>query len=424
LTIIACGLLGWTNPAGADAVTDWNAITMQTIATGLPAHPGATGVLDSGMVSVAVYDAVVALEGRFRPYHVQIPGAHGSTAAAVAKAAHDVLVHQYPSPATVAALDATYHQYLADHGISETDPGVDVGAQAAAGLIALRSGDGSFPQPPPPPFNGGTDPGMWRPTQSFQPGPPPSFAPMLAPWLGAVTPYTLKSGSQYRAQPPPPLNSQQYTTAYNEAKAMGARFNSSRTAEQTELALFWALNYLPVWNQTVRDLAAAHLPDIADRARLFALVNVAVTDAVITAWDSKIHFVFWRPLTAIREADRDGNPDTELDAAWEPLVNTPNYPDHTSGANNVTGAMTRALALFFGTDEMTFSVTTTNPNAQHPTRTFTRFSDAATEVVVARIWEGIHFRFADEDARKQGRHVAQWAFGHFFRPLDEGDDAQ
>ena len=401
----------------ADAVTDWNAIAIQTIA-GVPSHPGATAILDSAMVQVAVYDAVEAISGRFRPYRVNIPGASGSPDAAEAKAAHDVLVSRFPS--LTASLDLTYHSYLAAHSLAEDDPGVAVGQQAAAGIIALRAHDGSFPLNPPP-FTGGTDPGVWRPTPSYLAGPPPSFSPMLAPWLANVTPFTLTSPSQFRAPTPPSLTSQRYATAYNEVKSLGARFNSARTPEQTDLALFWAANYQVLWNHVLRDVAAAHVHNIDDSARLFALTNLAMTDAVITAWDTKVHYVFWRPVTAIHEADNDGNPETASDANWQPLINTPNYPDYTSGANNVTGAATRALALFFGADEMTSSVTTTNPAALQQVRTYNRFSDAAADVVNARIYEGIHFRFADVQARKQGRHVAQWAFSHFLRSVDNDD---
>jgi hypothetical protein len=201
-------------------------------------------------------------------------------------------------------------------------------------------------------------------------------------------------------------------------KAIGAFSSSTRTAEQTDLALFWAANFQALWNQVARDMAAAHVHDIGESARLFALVNLAMADAVITAWDTKLHYVFWRPVTAIQEGDNDGNPDTGGDSTWQPLINNPNYPDYTSGANNVTGAATRALALFFGTEKVAFSVTTTNPAALQQTRTYARFSDAAADVVNARIYEGIHFRFADVEARKQGRHVAQWVFSHSLRPID------
>jgi hypothetical protein len=154
----------------------------------------------------------------------------------------------------------------------------------------------------------------------------------------AVTPFTLKSPSQFRPVPPPPLTSQRYATAYNEVKAMGARFNSARTTDQTNLALFFNTNFLANYNQVTRDVANAGLSSIDDSARLFALVNLAIADAIITAWDRKLHFVALRPVTAIQEGDNDGNPDTIGDPNWQPLINTPNYPEYTSGANNVTGA--------------------------------------------------------------------------------------
>lgn len=405
--------LAMSSVVRADAVTDWNAIAVQTIVAAGPSHGSAVSFLDNAVVQVAVYDAVEAITGRFRPYHVHIPGASGSTTAAVAKAAHDVLVQRFP--AQTASLDATYHTYLAAHGLAETDPGVAVGAQAAAGIIALRANDGSFPTNPPP-FTGGTALGEWRPT-------PPANAPMFAPWMANVTPFTLTSPSQFRAPTPPSLTSKRYATAYNEVKALGAADpHSTRTAEQTDLALFWASNYLVLWNHALRDIAALHVSDISDSARLFALANLAGADAGITAWDTKVHYVFWRPITAIQNGDNDGNPETAGDPNWLPLIITPAYPDYTSGANNVTGAITRILALFFGTDEMEFSVDTTNhPPAIQTTRPYTRFSDAAADVVNARIWEGIHFRFADVQARKQGRHVAQWVFSHFLRSVDDDD---
>jgi hypothetical protein len=407
-----------SSAVNADAVTDWNAIAIQAIVNAGPTHSSAISFLDNATVQIAVYDAVQAIEGRFKPYHVHIPGASGSPAAAAAKAAHDVLANRFPLQA--ASLDAIYHSYLSAHGIAEDDLGVTVGQQAAAGIIALRASDGSFPLNLPL-FTGGTDPSVWRPTPSLLPGPPPSDAPALAPWLASVTPFTLTSPAQFRVFPPPPLSSRRYAEAFNEVKALGSLSSNSRTPDQTEIALFWSTNYAVLWNQALRDIIAAQVHDIADSARLLALANLAMADAGITAWDSKFHYVFWRPITAIREGDNDDNPETAGDPNWQPFINTPNYPDYTSGANNVTGA--RMLALYFGTDHMTFSVATTNPMASEATRTYHHFSDAAVDVVNARIYEGIHFRPADEQARKQGRHVAQWVFAHFLRSIHaDGDD--
>ena len=244
---------------------------------------------------------------------------------------------------------------------------------------------------------------------------------MGIPWMGAVVPYTLEFSSQFRADPPPALTSREYTRNFNEVKRLGAHDGSERTPEQTDLAYFWSENFFAQWNRALRAIADARITRIGDSARLFALANMATADAVITAWDSKKFFNFWRPVTAIQLADTDGNSRTIADPDWQPLINTPNYPDYTSGANNVTGAMTKALALFFGKDKMTFVVTSNAPQVMQKTRTYHRFSEAAREVVEARILLGIHFRFADTEARAQGRKVAKWAFKHHLRPLHHRD---
>jgi hypothetical protein len=409
LAIMLAGVLG----ANADPVLDWNTIASATIVAG--GRPGPSLILDYAVVQGAVHDAVQAYDQRFEPYATEIQGASGSPVAAVARATHDILTNRFPAQA--ASVHVTYLAYLAANGLSETDPGVFVGQAAAAGMIALRTGDGSFPNPAPPNFIGGTLPGMWRPTRSYLPGPPPSFAPMAAPWVGEVTPFTLLSSSQFRAKRPPALTSSEYTKAYNEVKALGRATNSARTPAQTQLAQFWNLNFVVQWNTALRGVAETHLDNMGDSARLFALAWFATGDAFITTWETKKHYAFWRPVTAIQEGDNDGNPDTVGDETWTPFVNTPNYPDQSSGANAVTGAMTRALALFFGTDRVTFTFTSNNPLASPNTRTYERFSDAADELVEVRIYHGIHFRFADVDGRKVGKHAANWTFENALRPF-------
>ena len=306
-----------------------------------------------------------------------------------------------------------------------------MGQQAAAGILNLRTSDGRFP-PNYPAFTGGTGAGEWRPTPSYNlppgapagtpPGPPPSFAPMAVAWLGSVTPFTLRDTTQFRADPQPALTSGEYVRAYNEVKELGGLTGSKRTPEQTDLGYFFADNFILIWNRALQAIAAEHLHKMGDTARLFALAYLAEADSGITAWDSKKNFNFWRPITAIQEGDRDGNPLTVGDPNWKPLLNTPNYPDYTSGANNVTGAITRTLELFFGSDRMTFSLTSNYPLAIQKTRMYERFSDAAADVVEVRILEGIHFRFADTAARRQGRQVARWVFTHYLQPLGDDDD--
>jgi hypothetical protein len=290
---------------------------------------------------------------------------------------------------------------------------VSVGQSAAAAIIALRANDGSWPANPPV-FYGGTEPGQWRPT-------PPAFASMAVPWLGAVTPFTLKDSTQFRVnQPPPDLRSRKYAEDYNEVKALGALTNSARTLEQTDMAYFFADNAFLYWNRALQGIANTYLDNMGDSARLFALCNLAVADAAITCWDSKLYYNFWRPITAIQEGNNDFNPSTEGDPDWRPLIVTPNYPDYTSGANSLNGAFTRMLHHFFGTDRLTFTLTSNFPQAVQKTRTYNRLSDAADDIVDARICLGIHFRTADEVARDQGEHVANWAFENFLKPLGQG----
>jgi len=392
-------------PTRADVVTDWNDYASQAaVQLAVPPRPGPSAILDLAMVHAAMHDAIQAYEGRFEPYAVSIPHASGSPVAAAASAAQAVLVARFPGQA--GSLNTLLNNYLSSRGLLG-NPGVAVGQIAAAGIINLRTGDGSFP-PSFPAFVGGTAPGEWRPT-------PPAFAPMAAPWLGAVVPFTLKDSSQLRASPPPPrLNSGEYTQDYNEVKALGRINSTARTPEQTALAIFYSDNFTILWERTLRGISSANINNIGDSARLFALANMAAADAIINSWNNKTYWNYWRPITAIQEGENDGNPRTVGDPAWIPFLVTPPYSDYTSGANNLTGAITRTLELFFG-DRTTFTVFSAAANA---TRTYQRFSDMAQDVVDVRIYQGIHFRFADEVARRQGTRAADWAFSHFLRSPD------
>ena len=389
----------------ADVVTDWNQITVS--ATNMtPARPGPSNLLDIAAVHLAVYDAIQAYEHDYQPYCSDIPDASGSPEAAAARAAYDVLRARLTSVDQAAFIEAAYVNYLAVHGISPMDTGNATGAAAASCVNAMRTGDGSFPTGYPP-FFGGTEDGQWRPTAAG--------TSMATPWLAFVTPYTMNSSSQFRPGPPPSLDSPEYTRDYNEVKSIGAANSTSRTPEQTEIGLFWNLVYQSVLNNMLRDLSTEHIDNISDSSRFFALTSTSTADAIIASWDSKRTYYFWRPITAIREGDDDGNPDTQGDTAWTSLIGAPPYPDYTSGANAVMAASTRAAQLFFGENQMTIVVKKT-PNG--PSRTFYKFSAVRDEVEDARIYGGIHFRFADTAGRKQGEHIAQWANGHYFRPVE------
>ncbi len=400
-SVVVLGLLA--GPVAADAVTDWNEIAAAAVAAG---RPGPIGQPDLGLVQAAVHDAIQSYEKRFEPYYTAVrPGSpRGSKVAAAVAAAHGVLVGFYPSQA--ATLDATYGTYLANKGLTG-DPGVAVGEAIAALYVPLQRPD---PNPPLAPFIGGTGIGEWRPT-------PPGFAAMAFVPLGAMDPLTLTGPARFRALPPPAVTSAQYTRDYNEVKAKGALTGSTRTPEQTDIGHFWSENFSVQWNRAMRAIVLKRVPKIGDRARLFALANIAAADALITAWDSKSFFNFWRPITAIQEGENDGNPNTAGDPAWQSLIANPPYPDYTSGANNITGAMTKSLELFFGRNNIAFDVTSNAPLAVKKTRTFSRFSAAAASCVSARVYLGIHFRFADTAARKQGEQVATWVSDHYLLPV-------
>ena len=410
-TLIVCGSMIGSAPAFADAVTDWNEIAAASVAAG---RPGPIGQVDLALVQAAVHDAVQAIEGRFEPYYADVPGAGGSPAAAVAAAAHGVLIGFYSSTQQT-TLDTAYANYIAANGLTG-DPGLIVGQAVAAAILPLRRLN---PDPLPAPFTGGTGIGQWRPTNSLlgSPPAPAPFSPMATPWLGDFAPFTLSGPARFRAPPPPGLTSARYTADYEEVRKIGSLTSKYRSAARTDLAYFWTDNFAVQWNRALRAIAIQYVPSTGDRARLFALANLATADALITAWDSKKHYNFWRPVTAIQEGANDGNPNTQGDPSWQSLINNPNYPDYTSGANNVTGAMTRTLALFFGKDRMTFQVTSNAPNVIQRTRTYERFAHAAQEVVDARVLLGIHFRFADTAARTQGQKVAEHVYDHFLLPV-------
>ncbi len=406
---VVLAALAWSGAANADAVTDWNDIANNAVAAG---RPGPIGIQDLALVQLAVHDAVQSYEHRFEPYYADIRGAKGSKAAAVAAAAHGMLVAFYPAQAST--LDATYGTWLANAGLTG-DEGVAVGEAVAAKLATLRRLD---PNPPAAPYTGVPGViGQWRSTESLLPGPPPTLSPMHAPWMSKFEPLALTGPARFRAPPPPDLTSDKYAKDYNEVKSLGSLTSATRTAEQTDIGNFWTDNFVVQWNRAVRGIIEKRVPNMGNRARLLALVNMAVADALITSWDSKLHYNFWRPMTAIRDGDLDGNPDTAGDPAWQPLVNNPPYPDYTSGANNVTGATTKMLELFFGRDDIAFTVTSNAPAAIKKERKYRSFTAASSQVVLARILLGIHFRTADVEARKQGRAVAQYVFSHQLQPV-------
>jgi hypothetical protein len=411
LTVVASIFV--TDVKAEDPIADWNAIAEKAVKTA--GHPPPVAALDFAIVHLAIYDAVESIDRRYHPYHSLVPGATGSLCAVIAKAGHDVLVGLFPLQS--GTIDQDYSSFLAANGIDPRDPGLAVGTQAAADILTLRLNDGRFP-PNPPPFLGSNAIGQWRPTPSLLP-PPPSFAPGLTPWVANVSPFTMKSNSQFRVDPPPDLTSEQWAEDYNEVRTVGSLTSTVRTVEQTDIGYFWADSGPVLWQNALRYISRNYLNDIGDSARMYALTEAALADAQIACWESKYFYNFWRPITAIRLGDQDGNRETKLDPDWQPLINTPNFPEYPSGHASTSGAVSHMLRLFFGSDVLNFQMTTTNPNAAQKTRFFTRFSQAEDEVIDARVYVGIHYRNTDRVSRAQGLRVANWVFKNYFCPIGE-----
>jgi hypothetical protein len=401
-------LLAISSAAEAGVVTTWNAYTATCVLlSGAAGRPGPPGLLDIALVQAAVHDAVQAVEGRYQPYRYSNSQrlGEGTTSAAAASAAYWTLVGIYgvggQEPACLAAVPKPWQTYPGD-------PGLITGQEAAAVLVPLERPTFAVP---PVPFLGGTAPGEWRVTPGSTEG--------TNRFMAHTEPFALLSPRQFRPQPPPPLTSEQYRRDYDEVKAVGAMTNSTRTPEETDLARFWGApsNPLVMWFTTVRAIADEHVGDVGEQARLLALVAMAAADAQITIYDSKYFFNFWRPVTAIQEGDEDGNPRTDGDAGWLPQTVTPPYPDYTSGANCLAGSITTMLRLYLGTDDVDFTISSPVANLMQNPRSYTSFSQAQQEIVDVRVLQGIHFRFADEEGRRQGARVAHWVYSKFLKPV-------
>jgi hypothetical protein len=419
--IMALALVALVSPAvaRADAVTDWNLIASNSIVV-TAAQPPPVSVLHFAMVHGAVYDAVNAIDRGHQPYLVQPPSnPTDSKEAATAAAAFGVLVGLFPDQ--VSTLQPLYDAYIAalpDDPPGSKAAGIAIGEATASAMLTARMNDGRF-GPTPTPYPSPAPPGIWVPT-------PPSFATDPAAWVGNVLPFIVPNAEMLRTDGPNALTSAEYAEDFNEVKELGSLTSLTRTPDQTDAAIFWQDQAMALWNRIFRTLAADQNLNIVDSARLFAMENLAAADALIGCWNDKYYYWFWRPITAIREADTDGNPATEADPAWLPLFDpatpvcnlpslvTPPFPDHPSGHSCATSAFVHTLRNFFGTDRIGFSAFS---NKSCTTRSFDRFSDALKEVIDARVWAGIHFRTADVQGSVLGKKVAQYLKKHYFQPV-------
>ena len=416
-----------TLAAVPNTVSDWNAIAVDTVV-------GAGALQNEGFVylayvSAAVYDAVVAIEGGYTPYGSALPGVPNgaSVDAAVIEAAYRTLLYYFPTKSTT--LDPLYAAALqaVPNGQSKSD-GQAVGLAAAMQIVQMRANDGrlpvgtlsSFPTKNP-------GPGVWRLT-------PPAYAPPQVPWLASMTPFVLDAADRFRPDPPPSLQSQDWVNAFNEVKAFGASVGSVRTPEETATAVFWAYNVNRQFNWAVRDVIDREGLALLESARLQAMVNVVGADVCIAWVNAKYHYLFWRPVTAIDptsvkptgdgfgpspEGFDDGNPLTEEQAGWRPLLTTPNHPEYPSAHSTVTSAMAEVFSTFLDTNRFNLTLhgsDSPTPNA-NAVQTFPTPSHLRQDIIDARVWGGIHYRFSNVAGVVLGRQIAKYDLRTAFRPV-------
>ena len=392
----------------ATNVAQWNGIATQAVLAFDAANPpGLPPMVDSriyAMAFSAVHDALNAIDRRYQPYLSDLSARGADPNAAVAQAVHDVMVNELPPEATflnaqlIAALAA-----IPDGTAKQR--GIDLGSRCAQAIIAARSNDGSANAQGP--YSAPTDPGVYQPTI-------PVGVATFVNW-GQVTPFVATSGMQFRAPPPYTVQSPAYTADYNEVKTLGAAVNSTRTADQSEIARFWLENSSLGWDRIAMNVAAARGLNGWDQARLYALLELAIADSYITSLESKYFYRFWRPITAIRQGDSDGNADTVGDASWAPFdFVTPPVPDYPSAHSSAGGAAHAVLDGFFGTDAVSFSLTSTSlPGV---TRHYTSFTQAEAENAASRVYVGYHFRLATTVGITQGEEVGNLVVTTRLRP--------
>jgi vanadium-dependent haloperoxidase-like protein len=408
-----------------NAVQQWNTIAENTV-VGSGAFQ-AEGFLYMAYVSVAVYDAVVSIEGGYEPYGAATTAdSEASTEAAVVEAAYRTLVNYFPSQATT--LDFFYTEALAlIPDDAKKTAGLAVGLAASTTIINLRAGDGRltpiavtslFSTLPP-------GPGVWRLT-------PFGFAAPQTPWVANVRPFILQNADQFLPDPPPSLQSNEWVEAFNQIKTYGAATSSSRTSKQTEVATFWSANVVRQYNRTVRHITDQRSLGLLQTARLTAMVNTVGADALISCLFAKYHYLFWRPITAIDPtavtADGfgsipgydDGNPATAEQLGWRPLLVTPNHPEYPAAHGSITSAMAEVFSSFLGTQRFELDIygfeaagPAGNLNA---VRHYETSTDLRNEIIYARLWAGLHYHFSSVAGVVLGRKVAKYDLRHAFQP--------
>jgi hypothetical protein len=440
LVLALLGLLQFVAPAASfaeDEVLFWNRVAVRAMQVNTPAGPGGVpaavppvpGALQPrvlAIVHIAMFDALNGIERRYEPVHVDAQAPRGtSRRAAVVQAAYTALVGLFPRQAELGNFEADLGTSLAGLGPESANENSESigrgrawGATVAAQILAWAATDRVFPLTtyPGKPSPG---PGDWRPTPRPNPTPPPAELPGLPGQflsLASARPFVLPDPPlAFRAVGPVSLTSAVYTQDLNDIKAVGARASATRTADQTQSALFWAGAAASAWNRLAASAAEQRNTTLSQNARLFAILNMAAHDALIVAWDAKYHFDFWRPITAIRLADTDGNPNTAPQTDWVPLIATPAYPDYYSGHQSISGPSAAILTAYFG-DSM--PVETTSEALPGVTRSWANFEAARQDAMMARVWGGLHFLFTMTDTRDNASAIGLYVLEHAAQPLN------
>ena len=394
--------------ATGNVVTEWNAIASTAIVKNGGKPAGGAAVWFS-YASLAVYDAVNTITGQYRPfyYHGTAPQ-NASIDAAVAAAAHRVLLNYFPSQQT--DLDAQFAASLSAIGpaVGARDAGVAVGEAAAAAIIAARRNDGLEANVP---YSPGSGPGVWIPT-------PPAFAAAATPWLGQMRPFTMITASDFRPDGPTPLGNEPWKRDYTLTRMLGGRNLTARLPSQSEIAIFWTEHTSQQYAQVFKYLVDQYRLSVPDSARMMAILWTGAADAIIGCYDAKYTYNFWRPVTAIGAGG--ANPDLQGDPVWSPLGTTPNHPEYPSAHNCFTGAVTNLIASYFGTTKIHIVIDSTAFQDGVHTHTFEDTRDVMDEVFWARLYAGFHYYHSLEVGRDLGATVARALLQAHFGPQGSG----
>ena len=399
LYAVACGLvsmMAYTASCRADTVTDWD--TKATAA----ASAAALGEREVAIVDLAMFDAVNSIERRYQPYLQQLPITEPTSAdAAAASAAATALAGVHPEAA--ASFKTALAEYLAqlDATPEALANGVRIGEAAALKILEARANDGATGVDS---YRPKTKPGQYVPT-----------AVMVCSTWPTMRPFALASPSQFRPGPPLSLKSREWAVDYNEIKEFGSKTSARRSAKQTETARFWLMTGPQAYHPLARQMVAERHLNLVDSARFMALFAVTLTDAYIAVFDAKYHYEFWRPGTAIRNADLNNNPDTERDATWQPLDNTPMHPEYPCAHCIESGAARVALESL---GQPLPELSLTSATAPGVTHSWSNLDDFTTEVANARIWAGFHYRFSTRVGTALGRQVGEYVANTIMQPVN------